>query len=394
MTFQFPFLGVGHRIDSELFDVLKKANLGMSTYTQGRYMHEFEEKFSTNFGLKNCLSVSNAVSGIELIADDIDIQPGDEVLCPAHTYCASAYPFLKRGASIKWLDINPTTFQIDEDIVLNAISSKTRVLMSVHLYGSALNISNIYPLLREKGIVLIEDCAQSIGALCNNISVGALADYSVFSFQSHKNISTLGEGGMVSVKSDSSFSRMIKQRHNGHERYQIYPDMYWKPAMSNVVRPYEDSYPSNYCLNEFSCLTGSYLLDKLPSIAKKRRQNFETMCDILSNSPHLSLQEFYPHCTSSYHLAPVRLLFPKDTVDQIFVYMAANGVQCAKQYMPLYRYALFTDSLKPPYLESINLLPHTDLFYDQMLSIPFHDSLSIDDISAISNLLLKSFSSL
>jgi len=392
MSFEFPFLGIGHRIEPELFDLLKEASYSMSTYTQGVYMREFESKFSTLYGLKHCLSVSNAASGIELIADDIDIQQGDEVLCPAHTYCASVYPFLKRGAIIKWLDINPDTFQIDIDTVLQGISPKTKVLISVHLYGSALDISRIYPILREKGIITIEDCAQSLGASYKGKSVGFDADYAVFSFQSHKNISTLGEGGIVSIKSSHSYEKMSRQRHNGHETYTIYPDMYWKPAMSNVVKPYANSYPSNFCLNEFSCLAGCYLLDKVNDILTKRKNNFDTMTDILSSSPSIQLQKFYPHCTSSYHLAPVRLSYPEETVDRVFSIMASSGVQCAKQYMPLYRYSLFSASVKQPYSESLGLLPETDKFYGQMLSIPFHDALSINDISKISRTLLNSLS--
>ena len=139
---------------------------------QGKYQEEFENSFAEKFNLENVLAVSNAVSGIELIADELNIRPGDEILCPAHTYCASAYPFLKRGAKIKWLDINNKSWLSETEEIKNQITEKTKALILVHLYGTPANALDLYSELNKRGIFVIEDCAQSLGAMINKEYVG------------------------------------------------------------------------------------------------------------------------------------------------------------------------------------------------------------------------------
>ncbi|MBI96859.1 hypothetical protein CL656_06925 [bacterium] len=393
MKYRYPFAAIGHRLEPEIFDILKEANNSMSTYTQGIYQSKFESDFQNKFGLKNCIAVSNAVSGIELIASELDLKDGDEIICPAHTYCASAYPFLKVGAKIIWSDINPKTWLSGPDDYREKITNKTKAIIVVHLYGLASEAYKIYDELKERGIIIIEDCAQSIGSKYNGIPVGSYADFSIFSFQSHKNISTLGEGGMIAVTDENSFARMIKQRHNGHTSYNIFPDQHWKPAMSDVRKCYSSSYPSNFCMNEFQAIVGSYLLSKIDEIISIRKKKWNYARNLLSNQPNLLLQEIPENSTSSYHLLPIRINIDISLIDEVFDKMKSFGIQCAKQYQPLYRYNLFDESASD---ETYNkkLLKNTDLFYDQMISLPFHESLSINDIEYMINSLIKSIQAL
>ncbi len=388
MDYKFPFSSIGHRLEDEIFDLLKESNSEMSTYTQGKYLSKFQSDFQDQFDLPNCLAVSNAVSALELIAVDLQIDPGDEIICPAHTYCASAYPFLKTGAKIVWADIDPKTWVAGPNEYLNCITNKTKAIIVVHLYGVPSDVYTIYDILREKGILVIEDCAQAIGATYDDLSVGTFSDYSVFSFQSHKNISTLGEGGILSTKFTDSYHRISQQLHNGHSSYKIFPSEYWKPAMSDVRKVYSNNYPSNFCMNEFQSITGSFLIKKVKDIIIKRKIKWDLAKSIIKNSKILTMQEIPIKCKSSYHLLPIKIDIDIKYIDEVFLKMAEKGIQCAKQYQPLYRYNLFDkDHTEDPHHKK--LLIHTDNFYDHMISLPFHESLSLNDIKYIIDSLIN-----
>lgn len=389
--FKYPFLGIGNRLKKDdieiLFDVAEKA----TTYTQGRFQNEFEKNFKEKFNLKHVLAVSNAASGIELIADELNINDKDEVLCPAHTYCASAYPFLKRGAKIKWIDIDPKSWLSELEQLENQITEKTKAIILVHLYGTPAEASLLYEKLNKKNIFIIEDCAQSLGAKTNNELVGTKADFAIFSFQSHKNISTLGEGGIIATRHKESFLRMKRQRHNGHTTYEVFKDKYWKPAMSDVLKVYPDFFPSNFCLNEFSCAMGTHLLSKYDLILKKRKLKYDLASTFFEEKNNFSMQYIADYKSSAYHLLPIQLKTKNiKQIDNIIHCMANEyGVQLAKQYMPLYRYKLFNNEATG--FGDDKLLTNTDNFYDSMVSIPFHGELTEEDIFYQINSLVKSF---
>ncbi len=387
MEFKYPFSGIGHHLENEIFDIMKNANKNMNTYTQGPYQENFEKDFFLKYQLPNPIAVSNAASGLDLIANDLNLSEKDEIICPAHTYCASAYPFLKAGASIIWCDIDEYTWLPSKEDYLSKITDKTKAIIVVHLYGVSSDVYEIYEELRSKNIKIIEDCAQAIGAKYNDKFVGYYADYSVFSFQSHKNISTLGEGGLISTKNNFSYERIKKQRHNGHSRYLIHEDKFWKPAMSDVRKIYETVFPSNFCMNEFQAVVGSYLLNKIDEITSKRKVKWQIAESLLLSNEKIMMQKIPNRSSSSYHLLPLRLNINVDLIDNVFIQMCNKGIQCAKQYQPLYRYHLFNENEEN--LENKKLLKNTDLFYDQMISVPFHESLSKDDLTYILNTLLN-----
>lgn len=387
MQFQYPFAGIGHHLENEIFDILKNANKDMNTYTQGPYQEKFEKNFAEKFELPNTIAVSNAASGLDLIANDLNLSKNDEIVCPAHTYCASAYPFLKSGASIVWCDIDESTWLPSKEDYLCKITDKTKAIIVVHLYGVPSDVYSIYEELRSRNIKIIEDCAQAIGSKYNNKFVGYYSDYSVFSFQSHKNISTLGEGGLISTKNNYSYEKIKQQRHNGHTRYLIHEDKYWKPAMSDVRKIYDEVFPSNFCMNEFQAVVGTYLLNKIDEINSKRKIKWEIAEKLLSKNKSIIMQKIPTNSLSSYHLLPLRLNINVNLIDNVFIEMANKGIQCAKQYQPLYRYHLFNENTDC--LEKKKLLKNTDLFYDQMISVPFHESLSVDDLTFILRVLIE-----
>ena len=179
-----------------LVNVIKKAD----PLTQGKYLKKFEFDLSKYLNVKNVFALSSAAAALEIISILLNIKKNEEIIIPAHTYCASAIPFARNGAKIIWADINIETRVVDVEDVLKKITSKTKAIVVVHLYGFAFDIAKLKGRIKNKKIKIIEDCAQAFGAEVNNKKVGTQGDFSCFSFHAQKNITTLGEGGAIHVK--------------------------------------------------------------------------------------------------------------------------------------------------------------------------------------------------
>ena len=216
---------------------------------------------------------------LELAAQLCQFKSGDEVIIPAHTFTSSAYPFAKFGANIVWADIELATRVVTAATIEHCITPKSRAVVVPHLYGFGAEMSAIRSLARKHDLLLIEDAAQALGVLVDGQMVGTFGDFGIYSFHSHKNVTTLGEGGML-VTRDFGMSELIPMlRHNGHCPYPADRQDYWIPAMGNVELPVLNGdllWPGNYCLGEVECALGSVLLDRVDQINKEKRQRAAT----------------------------------------------------------------------------------------------------------------------
>ena len=369
MNFKIPFSGTGAEYSELEKATVLKAMCNKETLTQGKYQEAFEKKFSEYISKKYCFATSTAANALELCATVLSLSKDDEIVCPAHTYNASAYPFAKHGGKLVWADINPDTLVVDVETLDRVVKEKTKAIVVVHLYGAPANMPLIMDYARKRNIIVIEDCAQSIGAEIDGQLVGSFGDFSIFSFHSHKNISTLGEGGMLCMDSPD-FSRLIRGlRHNGHSQFvREDPSRYWLPAMSNVDVDIENIWPNNFCLGEVQCALGAVMLDRVEQINNKRRMNYEYFEMMVEDIDQIKLQTIYPKGKSSHHLLPLKFKGLKINRDFVIEKLAYEyGVQAIVQYYPLNRYPLF---YKNGYGEAF--VPNTDEFFDNMISLPFH----------------------
>ena len=329
--------------------------------------------------MKFTFAISNAASGLDLAAQMCLFEKGDEVIIPAHTYTASAYPFIKHGAKISWADIDLETRVVNLESVMAAYSNKTKAIVIVHLYGFGVDIEPIINFAKERNLLVIEDVAQAMGVQIGSKFAGSFGDISVFSFHSHKNITTLGEGGMICCN-DKRYGEILPMlRHNGHSSYAEERENYWLPAMGNLELPVLDGralFPSNYCLGEVECAIGAKLIDRVDSINTEKRSKAINFIDELNKYEELNFHRVETN-RHNYHLLAARViginrnnLIKKLSVDY--------GIQCATQYMPLYRYP-FYKSLGYGESQAIN----SNKFYDQMISFPFHSAIAESDIHYI-----------
>ena len=152
--------------------------------TQGKYMVEFEQAFCAFTGAKHAFAVNNCTSALKMAAIFCHIQPGDEVIIPAYTFCASAITFGDLGAKIVWADINPDTWSIDPDDIARKITPKTKAVVCVHLLGMPCDMKKIVPIARAHGLKVVEDCAQALDCRIDGQHVGTFGDFGCFSFHS------------------------------------------------------------------------------------------------------------------------------------------------------------------------------------------------------------------
>ena len=349
--------------------------------TQGQHQQTLQEKFCQYIGADHAFALNNATAGLELAAQLCQFKEGDEVIIPGHTYTASAYPFLKKGAKIAWADIDIETRVVTAETIEKCITDKTKAIVVVHLYGYGADMPAIMRLAQEKGLIVIEDAAQALGVEVDGRMVGTFGDFGVFSFHSHKNMTTLGEGGMLTVKSDHIARILPMLRHNGHCAFDYDRELYWKPAMGNVDMPElngEFLWPNNYCLGEVECALGVKLLDRVDQLNQEKRQRAVRFIDALSDFPELGFhrEDSKRH---NYHLLVAQMNNGKR--DKFIKKMSEDeGIQCVVQYYPLYRYDLY----KKMGQGSANCT-NTDDFFDNMISFPFHHMMSENDFEYMIN---------
>jgi len=387
--YKIPFSGRAHTYTEDEIKTVVDAMTTAVPLTQGEYQINFQRKFCDYTKVKYAFACNNATAALELSAQLCQFSDGDEVVIPSHTFTATAYPFLKKGASIVWADIDIKSRVVTVETLEQCISEKTKAIVVVHLYGYCADMPSIMKFAKKHKLIVIEDTAQALGTKIAGQMAGTFGDIGVYSFHSHKNISTLGEGGMLVVK-DKKLANIIPMlRHNGHCSFDFKQEHYWVPAMGNVDFPElsgETIWPNNYCLGEIECALGEKLLDRIDEINGQKRNRAMQFIDAMSEFSEL---EFHREPTErhNYHLLVAR--FTNNKRDIFMTKMADLGVQCVVQYYPLNRYDLY----KKAGFSKANC-PNTDMFFDNMVSFPFHHMMSDDTFAELVSITKKVMSNL
>jgi len=353
----------------EELDIAVSAMQEALPLTQGKYLNLFEKKFEEYLPAKHAFAVSTGSNALDLAAMLLKIKKGDEVLIPAHTWCATAISFAREGAKIVWMDINSETFVIDIESIKKAVTPKTKAIVIVHLYGLMCPMDEIVEFCKQRNITIIEDCAQSLGASINGKHCGAFGDISMFSFHANKNISTLGEGGMISVNSDKYANEIFLLKHNGVSSFKNNNEMYWKPAMSNILYNESEVWPYNFSIGEVQCAVGYKLIDRIDELNVERNRRAKKVKDELNECEELVFQKVPDGYLHAYHcLVAYFNADQKGARDEFMLHLWKKyEVQAIVQNCPLYRYPLFIDNG----LGDANC-PNTDHFFDNMISFPFY----------------------
>ena len=371
--------GRGHDYTSEEIAEVTHVMKNSNPLTQGAYQDEFEKKFRIYTGAKSAFAVSSCTAALELSAISCGLSENDEVIMPSHTYAATAIPFARTGAKIKWADIDKQTLVVTRETIEPLITDRTKVIIVVHLYGLVVDMDPILELAKSRNILVIEDVAQSIGVKYKDRKTGSMGDFACFSFQGAKNMTTLGEGGVLTVNNENYIQSIAGLRHNGMRPYPNDRDSYWLPAMSNVAGDIDGIWPYNFCMGEVQCALASKLLERVDNINRDKAKRFVYFTKLLSEYEELIFQKKPKDQGHSYHLMPALYdssVTNKHRDDFIKLLFDEYKIKCVVQYYPLNRYPLFRDRG----FGTANC-PNTDYFFDNMISFPFHHGLSEEDFN-------------
>jgi dTDP-4-amino-4,6-dideoxygalactose transaminase len=204
------YLAYKSGIDSAIRRVLESG-----TYVLGEEVATFEDEFANWQGSKYCIGVGNGTDALVLALKGLGIEPGDEVVTVSHTAVATVAAIQVVGATPVLVDISPSSFTMDPESLNKYVTSKTRAVIPVHLYGHPANMPEIMKVAHRHGLNVIEDCAQAHGAKIAGHKVGTFGKTATFSFYPTKNLGALGDGGAVTTNDSVLAERMKKLRQYG-----------------------------------------------------------------------------------------------------------------------------------------------------------------------------------
>src|SRR6516225_6084960 len=202
----------------------------------GRFINEFEAAFAVYCGAKHAIATNNGTTALHAALVALGVNPGDEIIVPSLTYIATANVVRYCGATPVFVDNDVRTFNLDVNDVAAKISSRTKGIMAVHLYGHPVDLDPLLTLAQEHGLFVVEDAAEAVGAQYKGRIIGSHGTCATFSFFGNKVITT-GEGGMITTNDEELASRLRLLRGQGmdpHRRY-WFPVIGYNYRMTNIV---------------------------------------------------------------------------------------------------------------------------------------------------------------
>jgi dTDP-4-amino-4,6-dideoxygalactose transaminase len=212
------YLSLKQEFDEAILKVLSE-----TAFVSGKYAKAFEEQFAEYLGVKNCVAVANGTDALEIGLKAIGVGSGDEVLVPANTFFATSEAVGNVGAKAVFVDIEPNFYNIDPSKIEEKITPRTKAIIPVHLYGLPAEMDEIMALARERGLKVLEDCAQAHGATYKGKKVGAFGNAATFSFYPSKNLGAFGDAGAIVTNSQetaetarliANHGQIAKNRHS------------------------------------------------------------------------------------------------------------------------------------------------------------------------------------
>jgi dTDP-4-amino-4,6-dideoxygalactose transaminase len=305
-------------------DVLKS---GQVNYWTGQECREFENEFAKFAGCSHAIAVSNGTVALELALVALGIEAGDEVIVPPRTFVATASAVAIRGAVPVFADLDPVSGNISAETIQAAISDKTRAIIVVHAAGWPCDMEPIMKLARERGLFVIEDCAQAHGATCDNRMVGSIGDIGAFSFCQDKIMTTAGEGGMLTMNSHELWERAWSFKDHGKSWDAVY-----RRQHETVFRFLHESIGTNWRMTEVQGTIGRLALKKLPQWIAARRRNAAVLDAGLGAIAGLEVVRPKAGLGHSYYKYYVNVsrdaLTDRWTRDDIVRALQAEGIPC------------------------------------------------------------------
>ena len=300
---------------------------GKVNYWTGEQSQEFEREFARFVGVKYAVALANGTVALELALYALGIVPGDEVVVPCKTFIASASCVVSVGATPVVTDVDPDSQNVTAASIARVLTARTKAIIVVHLAGWPCEMDAIVALAKERGLFVIEDCAQSVGARYQGRVTGAIGDIGAFSFCQDKIITTGGEGGMLVTNSRELWERAWSYKDHGKSYAAVF-----EREHPLGFRWLHQSFGSNWRITEMQSAIGRQQLAKLPQWLAVRRHNAALLSQGLSTVPGLRLALPPAHSEHAYYKysAFIRpeLLGAGWILERILEALNAEGIPC------------------------------------------------------------------
>lgn len=307
---------------------------GKVNYWTGPKGMEFEKRFAEWQGSKFAISTSNGTSALHTALSALGIGPGDEVIVPSYTFIASSFSILQAGAIPRFADVNREDHCISVASAEKLITTRTKAIMVVHLYGNVVDMGPVLELARKHKLFVIEDNAEAFGGAYQGRKTGTLADIAACSFCQNKTFTTGGEGGMITTDNEDLAWRCRSFRDHGYN----VRDRLRLLEMEQKLSYIHDMLGWNYRMTEMQSAIGLCELDRMETWnMPRRRRNAGILMEALRDVPQiLHLPVDTPDRQNGWYVFPITLDVDNMTcsVEQFLEALGAEGAPCWKVFWP------------------------------------------------------------
>ncbi len=295
----------------------------------GEFTKKCNSKLEEMTGSAKALITTSGTAALEMSAILADIQSGDEVIMPSYTFVSTANAFVLRGAKIVFVDIRPDTLNIDEKLIEDAITDRTKAIVPVHYAGVGCEMDAIIDIAKRHNLFVIEDAAQGVNAFYKGQALGSIGDFGCLSFHETKNYSS-GEGGAILINDENSIERAEIIREKGTNRSKFFRGQIDKYTWVDMG--------SSYLQSELNC---AYLYAQLenPEIINNDRMKswklYDKLLTPLADKGIIELPFIPKECTHNAHMYYIKLK-DLDERTRMLKYLRENGIGAVFHYIPLH----------------------------------------------------------
>jgi len=371
----FALPSIGEEEIAEVVDTLRSGWV-----TTGPKVKRFESQFSAYTSAPHSIAVNSCTAGLHTALAALGIGPGDEVILPTFTFCATANVVVHLGARPVLVDIG-SDFQISPEAIERAITSRTRAIMPVHYAGQACDLDAIYTLAASRDLIIVEDAAHAIGATYHDRKIGSdglaaaainLRRATAFSFYANKNMTT-GEGGMITTANEDLAQEMRVLLLHGMSKDA------WKRYTNSGSWFYEvvsAGYKNN--MTDIAAALGIHQLQRLDGFIELRQRYARMYDEAFAGLDVLEIPIKHSDRNHVYHLYAVRLNLDRLTIDrsEFIEELKELKIGTSVHFIPVH--------LHPFYRERFGYqrgdLPQAEAIYDSVLSLPLYPNMSEQDV--------------
>jgi len=365
MTGKVPFVDLvaqHHQLEVEIHAAVERV-LGRCSFILGPDVQRFETDFASYLNASSCVAVNSGTAALHLALQALEIGPGDEVITVPNTFIATAEAISAVGAKPVFVDVDPVSYNMDPALVESALTTKTRALLPVHLYGQPADMDALLEIARDRKLAVLEDACQAHGAEYKGRKAGTLGVAGCFSFYPSKNLGACGEGGAVVTNDPQLAERVRLLRNHGS------------------VSKYEHRFPGyNFRMEGLQGAVLAVKLKHLDEWNERRRMLAQHYGRLLAGSGVVTPAQM-PYAKHVYHLYVIQA----DDREALRQHLAEHGVETGLHYpIPLHLQEAYGSLAY-----SRGSLPVSERLAERILSLPMYPDLAFPDVEHVASVLLK-----